>query len=155
MDDTSDRVKLDEQAKRLHRLQEEDLKRRREENVVTQMRDLEQGKQFATNYPWDWGNTVKKDPRHRSTDISRKTEPMDRDKAMQYHADLDRIMEEKREAGRRNVKGDGVRGRGQASGINLGLIPILVILNNCPVSFPFLFIFHEIWCSRIGTSAFE
>ncbi|KAJ3106898.1 hypothetical protein HDU97_005385 [Phlyctochytrium planicorne] len=105
VNESEERAKYEQQARRLLQNQEEDLRRRKESQLVNQMRELEIGRQYASSYPWDWGHddTTKKDPRHRSTDISRKTEPLDRNKAMQYHHELDQLRQERleRERGER------------------------------------------------------
>ncbi|KAJ3215315.1 hypothetical protein HDU67_000592 [Dinochytrium kinnereticum] len=102
--DAEERSKYEIQARRLLQIQEEELKRRKESQIFSQMREIEIGKQSVASRG--------KESQILKTFIQQQ-EPMDRSKAMQYHADLDRLMEQKqalerRERERRRNEGDGM-----------------------------------------------
>ncbi|KAI8616789.1 hypothetical protein BC830DRAFT_1080358 [Chytriomyces sp. MP71] len=62
------------------------------------------------NYPWHWGSEMeerKGHPNtHRSTDIVQSVEPIDRDRAMAYQADLDALVKQRSEMHKREKQLD-------------------------------------------------
>ncbi|KAJ3061628.1 hypothetical protein HDU98_002444 [Podochytrium sp. JEL0797] len=78
-----------------------ELRQRREMEQSQRQQDHQMGKQFAESYPWKWGDHAdpRKDaPHHKATDIIMQKEPINRTKALQYQADLNAMVQMKRES---------------------------------------------------------
>ncbi|ORY37115.1 hypothetical protein BCR33DRAFT_721738 [Rhizoclosmatium globosum] len=98
LNSTNEEQKMAEHEMKLMRdYQEKELRLRREMEQKEREEAFSQGKAFAHSYPWKWGDHGGQNPHHKVTDILQHKEPLDRNKALQYQADLDAMVRHKRD----------------------------------------------------------
>ncbi|KAJ3086128.1 hypothetical protein HK100_008800 [Physocladia obscura] len=97
---TDDQEIAEIESKKIRKFQELELRQRQEFKETKKRQEKTLGKQYAESYPWKWGNSdnedrVKENPHHKSTDVVQTVEPIDRNKAKRYQAELDQLVRQK------------------------------------------------------------
>ncbi|KAI9333581.1 hypothetical protein BDR26DRAFT_868152 [Obelidium mucronatum] len=100
----AENIAAEREIKLMRKIQEEELRQRRETQEKHRQEEYSQGKIYAQSYPWKWGDgneTRKEHPHHKATDIIMQKEPINKSKALQYQIDLDAMVMQKREMNKR------------------------------------------------------